>query len=467
MQVQKHLGLLLVATTLLVVACGPSEDVGQTNPPAMIISAPTSGQQVQVGQTLLIVAAATDEEGVSRVEVGVDGVLLGTMENPSPAANVPFAVEQNWTAAKPGSHSVMAVAYNVAGVASAPSVVSIEVVAAAETQPPPSDTPASDVAVTPTWTPLAVDVQPSPTMPSTTTPPSPQPPSATDTSQPPATAISQPPATATSKAPPSGGAGSTRPSGPGLITDFEQFGTWKRGDQANGTFTQSSGQAYGGSYSGELAYSFGSADNDFVIFLQTFLLGGQPNQISAWVYGDSSKHYLNAWVRDAKGETWQFTFGQVKHSGWQQMVAWLDASAGWPAGHIDGPSNGAIDYPIDFRALVLDDVPDSYTGSGTIFVDDLYSVQGAAAPPAPEPNPGPTAGTATINYWTEDEEIAQGACTRLHWDVQNVREIYLNGVGVVGQGNRKVCPTTTTTYRLKVIHLDGHEEVFPVTIKVQ
>jgi hypothetical protein len=74
---------------------------------------------------------------------------------------------------------------------------------------------------------------------------------------------------------------------------------------------------------------------------------------------------------------------------------------------------------------------------------------------------------ATINYWVEDEKIAQGDCTRLHWDVQKVREIYLNGVGVVGQGNRRVCPTTTTTYRLKVIHLDGREEVFPVTVEVQ
>jgi hypothetical protein len=107
------------------------------------------------------------------------------------------------------------------------------------------------------------------------------------------------------------------------------------------------------------------------VFLQTHLLGGQPNQLSAWVYGDGSKHYLNVWIKDAKGETWQFPLGQVKHTGWQQMIAWLDPGASWPAGHIDGPSNGAVDYPIDFRGLVLDDVPDSYTGSGAIYIDDL------------------------------------------------------------------------------------------------
>jgi hypothetical protein len=231
--------------------------------------------------------------------------------------------------------------------------------------------------------------------------------------------------------------------------------------------TQSSEQVHGGTYAGKLAYNFASGGNDFVVFVQTFPLGGQPNQVSAWVLGDGSKHYLNVWIQDAKGETWQFTFGQVKHSGWQQMVAWLDPAAKWPVGHIDGPSNGALDYPIDFRALVLDDVPDTYTGSGAIYIDDLYSAEGAAPPLLPTPSPEPTSEAATISYWADDTIVAQGDCTRLHWDVQNVREVYLNGVGVVGQGNRRVCPTATTTYRLKVVHLDGREQVLPVTVEVQ
>jgi hypothetical protein len=420
MRAHACLVLVLMGVVLLSVACGPAEDVGQAKPPSLTITAPASGQQVEVGQDLLIVAEATDEQGVSRVEVGVDGVLLGTMENPSPAANAPFTVRQNWTADNPGSHSVMAVAYNMAGVASSPSVVGIEVVAAAEIQSLPSDTPVSEAAATPTWTPLAVDVQPSP-MPSATTEPtsSPSPPQPTDTTR--------PTATATTGSPPSGGGGATRPSGPGLITDFEQFGTWRRGDQANGTFVQSNEQAHSRSYSGELAYSFGSAGNDFVVFMRTFPLGGQPNQISAWVYGDGSNHYLNTWVKDAEGETWQFTFGQVKHSGWQQMVAWLDTGADWPAGHIDGPSNGALDYPIDFRALVLDDVPDSYTGSGVLFVDDLYSAHGGASLPALEPSSRPTTSEFRVSFWTARSNLARGACAGLHWDVQTVREVYLDG----------------------------------------
>jgi hypothetical protein len=128
---------------------------------------------------------------------------------------------------------------------------------------------------------------------------------------------------------------------------------------------------HSGAYSGKLAYDFPSGGNDFVVFLQTFLLGGRPNQISAWVYGDGSKHYLNVWIKDAAGEIWQFPLGQAQHTGWQQMTARLDPTMAWPAGHIDGPSNGVVEYPIDFRAVVLDDIPDTFRGGGTIYLDDL------------------------------------------------------------------------------------------------
>jgi len=224
---------------------------------------------------------------------------------------------------------------------------------------------------------------------------------------------------------------------------------------------------HGGSYAGKLAYNFPTGNNDFVVFLQTFKLGGQPNQVSAWVHGDGSKHYLNIWLKDAQGETWQFTLGQVKHSGWQQMVAWLDPGAPWPVAHIDGPSNGAVDYPVDFRALVLDDVPDSYSGSGAIYVDDLRCDQASAPQPTPTFTPTPTSGAPSVNFRADDYTISSGDCTRLRWDVDNVREIYLDGEGVVGHDKRKVCPTATTTYRLKVIRLDGGTEIYTVTITVQ
>jgi hypothetical protein len=314
-------------------------------PPTVSISAPANGQQIQERQQVEILFTASDAQGVVRVELGVDGVLLGTTTNPSPAANVPFSAQQTWIAATPGSHTLMAIAYNPAGVASSPAVVNVTVVGTDSASPPPPSTATAGEGAMPTatWTPIVVVTQASP-------PASPL--SSTATSQPPPTT-------------------SARPDSPGSITGFEEFGTWKRGDQPYGTFAQSSEQVHGGAHAGKLAYNFPSGGNDFVVFLQTHPLGGRPNQISAWVYGNGSKHYLNVWIEDAAGETWQFPLGQVQYTGWQQMAAWLDPAAAWPTGHIGGPSNGVVDYPINFRALVLDDIPDSFAGSGAIYVDDL------------------------------------------------------------------------------------------------
>jgi hypothetical protein len=272
-----------------------------------------------------------------------------------------------------------------------------------------------------------------------------------------------PSSTATSQPPPTTNA---RPDSPGPITGFEEFGTWKRGDQPYGTFVQSSEQVHGGAHAGKLAYDFPSGSNDFVVFLQTHPLGGRPNQTSAWVYGNGSKHYLNVWIEDAAGETWQFPLGQVQHTGWQQMAAWLDPAAPWPAGHIGGPSNGVVDYPIDFRALVLDDIPDSFAGSGAIYVDDLRCDETGAPPPLPTSTPTSTPSPPGINFRADEYTITSGNCTWLRWDVDNVREVYLDGQGVVGHGQRQVCPSATTVYRLRVVYLDGTDDVYPLTITV-
>ena len=88
------------------------------------------------------------------------------------------------------------------------------------------------------------------------------------------------------------------------------------------------------------------------------------------------------------------SFGQIKHTGWGELTAILDPGQPWPAGHVSGPDNGVIDYPISFQALVLDDAPDSYIGSGTIYLDDLASRQ-IVALPTPPPATGATQVWAT------------------------------------------------------------------------
>ncbi|MBN1992059.1 MAG: protein kinase [Anaerolineae bacterium] len=174
---------------------------------------------------------------------------------------------------------------------------------------------------------------------------------------------------------------------PGIFQDFESQNTWERGDQPYGEFYRSSTQTHSGNFAGQLDYNFpSSTDNDFVVFSQRWTLSGNPNAISAWVYGDGAGHFLNAWIKDAAGQIWGMSFGQVKHTGWQEMIAYLDSNQPWPSGHISGPDNGVIDYPISFQALVLDDGVDTFSGSGTLYIDNLASVSDATAPtPTPAP----------------------------------------------------------------------------------
>lgn len=72
----------------------------------------------------------------------------------------------------------------------------------------------------------------------------------------------------------------------------------------------------------------------------------------------------------------------------------------------------------------------------------------------------------SILFSSDDESVAQGACTWLRWEVENVREIYLDGEGVVGQGEREVCPAKTTAYELQVIHADGTVTLETIEIEV-
>jgi len=185
----------------------------------------------------------------------------------------------------------------------------------------------------------------------------------------------------------------TRATQPGMIADFESFGSWRRGDEANGTFTQSRTQSHQGTYAGKLAYDFDTSDNDYVVFEQLRSIGGQPKYITAWVYGDESGHFLNVWIKDKGGQVWQVPLGRIEHTGWQQMIGQIDTAQDWPWTHISGPDNGIVDYPIAFQAFVLDDNPDRFSGSGTLYLDDLRAEtqiastlggsSGATSTPAP------------------------------------------------------------------------------------
>jgi hypothetical protein len=183
----------------------------------------------------------------------------------------------------------------------------------------------------------------------------------------------------------------------GVLFTFENASDWKRGEQPYGEFTRSREQYHSGNAAGKLAYDFSAAGttDDFVVFRNSVSLGGQPNLLSAWVYGDGSGHFLNIWIQDAQGQVWSVHLGDVSFTGWQQLSGPIAADRPWPSGKVFGPDNDRIDYPIRFYAIVLDR-PASGPLAGAVYLDDIAIAQvqaitppeSTATPQVGEPAPG-------------------------------------------------------------------------------
>jgi len=110
------------------------------------------------------------------------------------------------------------------------------------------------------------------------------------------------------------------------------------------------------------------------------------------------------------------------------------------------------------------------TSTSTFTPTPTHTPLPTATPPIPAHTPLPTA-TPTptppqIEFYADKYSLSSGECTTLHWKVESVQAVYLNGTGVTGQGSQEICPKKTTTYSLRVIHQDGHETVNTVFIEV-
>jgi hypothetical protein len=61
-------------------------------------------------------------------------------------------------------------------------------------------------------------------------------------------------------------------------------------------------------------------------------------------------------------------------------------------------------------------------------------------------------------FWADSYSVALGGCTILHWNVQNVTAVYLDGEPVTGQESRSVCPAQSKTYVLRAVSATGSQE---------
>lgn len=164
------------------------------------------------------------------------------------------------------------------------------------------------------------------------------------------------------------------------VLDFETFGVWIRGDQANGRLSPTSAIRHSGQTAAQLSYQFLTDQNDYVVFRRDrpAPIPGSPYAIGAWVYGDTSGHTLKVWLRDSQNEVLQFSLGSVGPDQWRFLQTQIDGSVpAWD--RITSGGNGRIDMPVRLHALVLDDAPDHKMSSGTIYIDDITALSGPEA----------------------------------------------------------------------------------------
>jgi hypothetical protein len=90
--------------------------------PVVLLSSPSHGEQMEVGQSVIVQAIARDETGVVRVELWVDGQLLESQRSPLEGGVNPFPLLVNWQPLSPGTHILIVRAFNTQGVRSHASV---------------------------------------------------------------------------------------------------------------------------------------------------------------------------------------------------------------------------------------------------------------------------------------------------------------------------------------------------------
>jgi len=126
--------LFFVVASLGVLACDLSTfGLGAAAKPQVTILAPAAGAQFSEGEELQVQSLATDPSGIVRVELAVDGATVATDVPPIPKGQTTFTLLQRWKAT-PGTHTVSVRAFNAAGAASDPALLSV-VVAPASAQP--------------------------------------------------------------------------------------------------------------------------------------------------------------------------------------------------------------------------------------------------------------------------------------------------------------------------------------------
>jgi hypothetical protein len=199
---------------------------------------------------------------------------------------------------------------------------------------------------------------------------------------------------------------------------------------------------------------------------------GNPKGLRMQVYGDGSRNFLNAWVRDSSGTIWQFTFGRIVHTGWSEMSMPFDLTLTWQNARV-GEGGSSPVYPLSLYALVLNG-EDHRVLKGVVYLDELFATEtpgrpildGGGAPAPASNNAGQPTASAQIACGVDPSVISAGQSATLFWTITGVRAVYLGNEGVAGVDKRSVAPRETTNYTLRIIRTDGTETTCTATLQV-
>lgn len=135
--------IFFVLMTVFVTACGGVTAAAKST---TIITSPPSNSTFREGDTIAVTSTSTDQAGIAKVELLVDGAVVRT--DPSPTAQVSFTVIQNWVAT-PGTHTLAVHAINTQNVVNEPASITISVMPRTTTLTPTVTAPLATVTVPP------------------------------------------------------------------------------------------------------------------------------------------------------------------------------------------------------------------------------------------------------------------------------------------------------------------------------
>jgi len=154
---------ILVATlaiAMTILACGQTNATEEAAVSVSIVT-PADGSSANVGSEAQIISLSTAPDGISRLELAVNGQVVRT-DIPTDGNPTTFTVVQTWIPGQEGTATISVVAYDINNIASVPATITINVQAGGGSGIPivpsslpdqPTYTPVATYTTAPTYTP--------------------------------------------------------------------------------------------------------------------------------------------------------------------------------------------------------------------------------------------------------------------------------------------------------------------------